>query len=141
MKLPSAATYQHGPWLRDRRFGFRLASGIPTQVVVPSVSLAAVLQGTALTVFVETPSSATLSKPVLLPGSNGPPTEGAAPTTGTPADGGAPEAGGEPGPIVSGVCCAKTVDEPRASNAAMERVIIRIELSFKSVPGTMSSGA
>jgi hypothetical protein len=33
------------------------------QVVVPAVSLAAVLQGTALTVCVETPSGATLSKP------------------------------------------------------------------------------
>jgi len=33
------------------------------QVIVPPVSLAAVLQGTALTVCVETPSGATLSKP------------------------------------------------------------------------------
>lgn len=37
--------------------------GNPYAVVVPSVSLVAVLQGTALTVFVETPSGATLSKP------------------------------------------------------------------------------
>src|SRR6266478_4866987 len=37
--------------------------GIPMQVVVPSVSLAAVLQGTALTTFVEIPSGPTLSKP------------------------------------------------------------------------------
>jgi hypothetical protein len=40
------------------------------QVVVPSVSLAAVLQRTAFTIFVEIPSSATLSKPVAVPGSN-----------------------------------------------------------------------
>jgi hypothetical protein len=36
-----------------RFFAFALFSGIPTQVVEPSVSRAAVLQGTALTVFVE----------------------------------------------------------------------------------------
>jgi hypothetical protein len=47
-----------------RRFAAALPSGIPTQVVVPSVSLAAMLQGTALTIFVETPSGATLLKPV-----------------------------------------------------------------------------
>jgi hypothetical protein len=41
----------------------RASLGNPYEVVVPSVSLAAVLQGTALTVFVETPSGATLSKP------------------------------------------------------------------------------
>ena len=35
----------------------------PTQVVVPSVSWATVLQGTALTVFVETPSRPTMFKP------------------------------------------------------------------------------
>src|ERR1700738_1880221 len=48
---------------RDRG-GFAQArlSGIPTQVVVPSVSRAAVLQGTAFTVFVE-PSGATTVKP------------------------------------------------------------------------------
>jgi hypothetical protein len=37
------------------------------QVVVPSVSRAAVLQGTALAVFAETPSGATLSKPGPVP--------------------------------------------------------------------------
>src|SRR5260370_1125798 len=52
----------------------KLPSGIPTQVVVPSVSLAALLQGTAPTVFVETPSSATLFKPVSDPEISGPPT-------------------------------------------------------------------
>ena len=35
----------------------------PTQVVVPSVSWATVLQGTALTVFVEMPSRPTMFKP------------------------------------------------------------------------------
>jgi hypothetical protein len=96
------------------------------QVVVPSVSLAAVLHGTALTVFVETPSSATLFKPVSLPGCHGPPTGGAAPMIGTPADGLAVP-GGEPPPTVSGICCANTADEPSASNTAKEKVFIRIE--------------
>jgi hypothetical protein len=40
-----------------------IGPGIPMQVVVPSVSRAAVLQGTALTTFVEIPSGPTLSKP------------------------------------------------------------------------------
>ena len=38
--------------------------GIPTQVVDPSVSRAAVLHGFAGTIFVETPSSAGIAKPV-----------------------------------------------------------------------------
>jgi hypothetical protein len=102
------------------------------QVVVPSVSLAAMLQGTALTVFVEIPSSATLSKPVSLLGSNGPPTGGAAPTR----DGGAAAAGsGEPTPPSSGACCcAKTADEPMASNAAKEKVFIRTNPPAKEFP-------
>jgi hypothetical protein len=40
------------------------------QVVVPSVSLAAVAQGTASTVLVDIPFSATSSKPVLFPGNS-----------------------------------------------------------------------
>src|ERR1700674_1678774 len=40
-----------------------IGPGIPMQVVVPSLSRAAVLQGTALTTFVEIPSGPTLSKP------------------------------------------------------------------------------
>jgi len=40
------------------------------QVVVPSVPLAAVLQGTALTVSVEIPSLATMTRPVWLFGSS-----------------------------------------------------------------------
>jgi hypothetical protein len=47
----------------DYRVRYRL-SGIPTQVVVPSVSWAAVLHGFAGTIFVVTPSSAGLDKPV-----------------------------------------------------------------------------
>lgn len=43
-------------------------TGIPTQVVVPSVSLAALLHGLAGTVLVETPSSAGLASPVVEPG-------------------------------------------------------------------------
>jgi hypothetical protein len=84
------------------------------QVVVPSVSLAAALQGTAFTLFVEIPSSANLSNPVSPAGSKGPPTSGAEPATGT--DGGAAAAGDEPRPVVpSGACWAKAADEPSAS--------------------------
>ena len=51
-------------------------------MVVPSVSLALVLQRTDGTVLVEIPSSATLSKPVCVPGSIGLPSAGAAFTVG-----------------------------------------------------------
>jgi hypothetical protein len=44
-------------------FAFAPVSGIPTQVVKPSVSWAAGLQGIALTVFVE-PSGSTMTRPV-----------------------------------------------------------------------------
>jgi hypothetical protein len=47
------------------RFKFYLLSGMPMQVVVPSVSRAAALHGAALTTSVEIPSFATLSRPVL----------------------------------------------------------------------------
>jgi hypothetical protein len=73
----------------------KLPSGIPTQVVVPSVSLAALLQGTAPTVFVETPSSATLFKPVSDPEISGPPTSGTVPAVSGIAGGGAAAAGGD----------------------------------------------
>jgi len=46
------------------------------QVVVPSVSRAALLQGTAGTITVETPSEATLAKPACVAGCKGPPTWG-----------------------------------------------------------------
>src|ERR1700730_14524926 len=90
-----------------RIFAFSPRSGIPTQVVVPSVSLAALLQGTAPTVFVETPSSATSFKPVSDPEISGPPTSGAPPAIGGIAsDGAAVAAGGGPAPKVPVVCCA-----------------------------------
>jgi hypothetical protein len=62
----------------------RTGPGMPMQVVVPSVSLAEVEHGTARTVRVETPSPATLSKPVSVAGNNGVPTSGGwtAPTGG-----------------------------------------------------------
>jgi hypothetical protein len=109
-------------------FAFKLptAPGIPMQVVVPSVSLAAMLQGTARTVFVETPSSATLFKPVSECEISGPPTTGAAPAVGgIMAGGGASMAGGD-----AGVCCANATEETSASDAATERAIIRIEASL-----------
>jgi hypothetical protein len=54
---------------------------MPTQVVEPSVSLATVSHGTALTVLVETPSSPTLSRPVVVLGSNEVPGAGATPAS------------------------------------------------------------
>ena len=99
------------------------------QVVVPSVSLAAVLQGTARTVLVETPSSATLFKPVSEGEISGPPTTGAAPAVGgIMAGGGASMAGG--GALMAGVCCANATGETNANDAATERAIIRIEASL-----------
>jgi hypothetical protein len=99
------------------------------QVVVPSVSLAAVLQGTARTVFVETPSSATLFKPVSECEISGPPTTGAGPAVGgIMAGGGASMAGGRA--IVAGVCCANAAEETSASDARTERAIIRIKASL-----------
>jgi hypothetical protein len=92
------------------------------QVVVPSVSLAAVLQGTALTVFVETPSSAILFKRVSEREINGPPTTDEAPAVG------GIMAGGDA--LVAGVCCANATEETSASDAATERAIIRIEASL-----------
>ena len=50
-------------WVQRRPLPLLLSSEIPTQVVNPSVSRAAVLQGTALTAFVETPSGATVFNP------------------------------------------------------------------------------
>ena len=96
------------------------------QVVVPSVSLAAMLQGTARTVFVETPSSATLFKPVSECEISGPPTTGAAAAVGgIMAGGGASMAGGD-----TGVCCANATEETSASDAATERAIDRIKASL-----------
>src|ERR1700704_2638473 len=96
------------------------------QVVVPSVSLAARLQGTARTVFVETPSSATLFKPVSECEISGPPTTGAAPAVGgIMAGGGASMAGGG-----GRGCGADAPPGNRGGDAATERAIIRIEASL-----------
>lgn len=105
------------------------------QVVVPSVSLAAMLQGAAFTVFVEMPSSATLSKPTSLAVDTGLPAVGAA-RMGAPAVGCCEAAAGaEPASSDSGVRWANTADELSANNIAKERVVFRIEPSFRSVPG------
>jgi hypothetical protein len=101
---------------------------MPTQVVNPSVSLAVVLHGTAFTVFVEIPSSPTLSKPVVLLGRNAVPGAGAAPTV---ADGAVPAAGGSPSlPIV---CCPNAEQADRARIATTENVILsrHMEISLK----------
>ena len=70
---------QHsGTLAHHLRFFAFAPSEIPTQVVVPSVSLAARLQGTALTVFVETPSGPTMFKPgPVFTSGNGPPKDSA----------------------------------------------------------------
>jgi hypothetical protein len=81
------------------------------------------LQRTAATVFVEIPSSATTFKPVSDREISGPPTTGAA-----PAVGGIMTGGGK-----SGVCCANATEETRASHAATERGIIRMEASSTSL--------
>lgn len=52
---------------------------MPIQVVDPSVSLAAALQGAAKTVRVEIPSEATSSKPLSVAGNNGLPGSGGLP--------------------------------------------------------------
>jgi hypothetical protein len=51
------------PWARSRKFYLALV-GRPTQVVVPSVSCAAVLHGLAGTIIVEVPSADGLASPV-----------------------------------------------------------------------------
>jgi hypothetical protein len=100
------------------------------QVVVPSVSLADVLQRTAFTIFVEIPSSATLSKPVAVPGSNGLLTGGARSAVGTVADG--VVAGGDPidPPVAPGVCCANAAEEKSARAVARINLRKRIEPSL-----------
>jgi hypothetical protein len=74
---------------------------MPTQVVLPSVSLAAVLHGTAFTVLVETPSAPIVSRPTSGPTRVGP--SDASPTVDV--DDGAAAAGGIA--VESpGACCA-----------------------------------
>jgi hypothetical protein len=119
--------------VRKSRCGYlrlKLPSGIPMQVVVPSVSLAALLQGTAPTVFVETPSSPTLFKPVSDPEISGPPTSGTVPAVSGIAGGGAAAVGGDPLPIVPVVCCANAAQDRSASGAATERLSIPIGASL-----------
>jgi hypothetical protein len=110
-------------------------SGIPTHVVVPSVSLANVLHGTALTVFVETPSSAILSRPVCVPGNSGLPGCGVATARGGApmpiAGGGAMSpAGGELFPTVPGIW-ASAMNGIKVREVATNNVIFRIEASLR----------
>src|ERR1017187_1609687 len=94
-----------------------IGPGIPTQVVVPSVSLAAVLQGAARTVRVEMPSDATLSNPASVAGSNGP-ISGGPPAGGVPAPIGCEAAGGGGAGLESGAC-ARAADAKRANTACL----------------------
>jgi hypothetical protein len=86
--LPAPALGRHRYWrdmpvvVRSRKLpdrAFPIGPGIPTQVVEPSVSLAARLQGAAGTVRVEMPSEATVSNPLSVAGNNGPPGSGVLP--------------------------------------------------------------
>jgi hypothetical protein len=91
------------------------------QVVVPSVSRAALLQGTALTVFVETPSGATLSKP------------GPVSISGKAFGGeaGAPPGAGADAPVspLDASVCANAA-EPKTPNAiAIKRLAARMKAS------------
>jgi hypothetical protein len=91
------------------------------QVVVPSVSRAAVLQGTALTVFVETPSGATLSKPgpVSISGKAFGCEAGAAPGAGADA----------PVPPLDVSVCASAAEPRTANTTAIKRLAARMKAS------------
>jgi hypothetical protein len=95
-------------------------------VVVPSVSRADVLHGTAFTVSVETPSSPALDMPTVVPGFCGLPITGAGPTIGT-LDGGGAAAGGNEraSPVVVGVCCCAHADDDSMTSVAV-MMIVRI---------------
>jgi len=97
------------------------------QVVVPSVSRATVLQGTALTVFVETPSLATTSRPVGVPGFNGPPGCGTTSGPGDPA-GATPTVEAEG--TVPGDCWANPASGSMVTATAAIRAILRIGASY-----------
>jgi hypothetical protein len=101
-----------------------LVSGTPMHVVKPSVSLAAVEQGTDFTMSVETPSFPTLESPVVELGSRGLPGRGAAPV----GAGG----GGGGGGAAFGSCWAKQAEPTKASVPAMRRADRRIEASLPS---------
>jgi hypothetical protein len=113
------------PSRKSLPFTLLIGPGIPTQVVVPSVSLAAVLQGAARTVRVEMPSDATLSNPASVAGSNGPPIPGGTPAGGVPAPIGSEAAGGG-GAVLDSGACARAADAKRANTAATETLITRI---------------
>jgi hypothetical protein len=112
------------------------------QVVVPSVSLAATLQGAAFTGLRGTISSADLS--ALAVGSGGLLTGGAAPTVAGAIDGGAVIGGGDAGnaPAVPGACCANAGNETSATEVtATEKLKLanRIGASLETV--TTTAGA
>src|SRR5882724_11265687 len=96
------------------------------QVVEPSVSRAAVLQGTALTVLVETPSLATTSRPVCVPGFNGPP--GCGTTSEAGADGATPTVVSDG--TVPGDCWANPASGVMVIATAAIRAILRIGASY-----------
>jgi hypothetical protein len=107
------------------RFSLYLLSGIPMQVVVPSVSRAAALHGAAFTTSVEIPSFATLSSPVRESGKNGSPGCGAS----GPGAGSCTDADGTAGAgaVLPVVCCARAA-EPKVSSATKHKAALRIDL-------------
>jgi hypothetical protein len=111
------------------------------QVVVPSVSLAATLQGAAFTGVRGTTSSGDLS--ALPGGSGGRLTGGATPTVGAAADGGAVIAGGAgDSPGVPGVCCAiagSDTDAMQVTATEKLKVANRIGASF-GIPAAQLPG-
>ena len=114
---------------------------MPMQVVLPSVSRADLLQGTAFTVSVETPSSAVRDIPTVVPGFCGLPTTGADPVIGT-LDGGAAAGGGEatasPVVLVVGICCCAHADEDNRTSVAAITIlrIMRLLASMATTPGS-----
>jgi hypothetical protein len=127
------------------RFGCDTGSGMPIQVVDPSVSRANRPQGTALMLAVDVTSLPALSAPALrkpaggaavTPAADGAGAAGGAGTAsgGGTTGGGSASGGGDtagPGPVaVPGVCCAKPVDDVTNRIAMIEKAEIRIETSY-----------
>jgi hypothetical protein len=114
---------------------------MPMQVVLPSVSRADLLQGTAVTVSVEIPSSAVRDIPTVVPGFWGLPTTGADPVIGT-LEGGAATDGGDATAspvvlVVGACCCAHADDDNRTSVAAITILrIMRLLASKATNPGS-----
>src|SRR5712671_1051701 len=100
------------------------------QVVLPSVSRATVLQGTALTVSVDAASLETKSRPVCVPGFNGPPGCGTTSGPGAPAgpDGATPTVVSEG--TVPGNCWANPASGSMVAATAAIRAILRIGASY-----------